>query len=462
VAFKLRHILLSFLIIQSSFAAPIDWKGTLSFDTSILKDVRRTGSNCTVANGSQCINPEEENARFQSMTLKLNPNLIINDGVTVKGELSTGGTRGVKLGESTQYEGTNGGSYFAQTTSSTLNVNQLYAELYADTALYRVGRFSKHFGLGAVVNNGNKTHDKFFSGYEGIEAQLKLGNFHLTPMWAKLHTSNNPNGKYDSYENSISAVYDNPNKNLKVGVYYALREVESSDTLNGTGSQNVNLIDIYFSKTWGDFSFGLEVPMLSGEVSGFYGTSDADFDANAYIIESSYQVNSKWKLGLNAGMVKGDDGSTDSFEGMYLHPNYKVSQIMFKYNYNGFMDSSYDIYNASIVNTTYAQLYAHYNVDEWTWRLSAMMAKANEVASDGNDFYDHEKNAVVTAAADQSDDLGTELNVAFDYQWNPNVVFSGHLGYHLVGDYYSFINDADDEMSVTNVMATGMSLAINF
>lgn len=461
MAFKLRFLTFSLVFIQTVSAAPIDWKGTLAYDTKIIKDVRRTGDNCTVAAGSQCINPEENNARTQSMILKLNPSIIVNDGVTVKGELSTGGNRGAKLGESTTFDG-KGGSYYTQSTSSALNVNQLYAELYADTALYRVGRFSKHFGLGAVVNSGSNTWDRFYSGYEGIEAQLKLGNFHLTPMWAKLHTSNNPNGKYDAYETSVSAVYDNPNKNLKVGVYYSIKEVETSDTLYGTGSQSVNLIDIYFQKEWDKFSLAVEIPMLSGEVNNLYGTGEADFDSNAYILETKYKANTKWAFNLNAGMVKGDDGTSDSFEGMYLHPNYKLSEVMYKYNYNGFMDNTYDIYNSSMVNTTYAQLAAIYSSDEWTWNMSVLWAKANEVAQDGKNFFDHDKQAIVMAAADQSDDMGYEFDISFDYQWNPNVVFSSHIGYHLVGDYYAFMNDASEELSTSNVMSTGMNLSVNF
>ncbi len=280
-------------------------------------------------------------------------------------------------------------------------------------------------------------------------------------MWAKLHTSDNPNGRYDSYETSISALYDNPNKNFKFGIYYSVKEVQSSDTLYGTGSQNVNLIDVYFAKEWEKFSFGLEIPMLSGEVSNLYGTDDADYDANAYILETKYTLNSKWKVGINAGMIKGDDGETSGFEGMYLHPNYQMSHVMFKYNYVGFMDNTYDVHNSQLTNMTYAQLFFHYNQEEWSWDLSMMWARANEVASNGDDFYDHSRKALVTATEDQSDDLGYEVNIGFDYQWNPNVVFSGNLGYHFVGDYYAFTN-TDEDLSLSNVMSSGMKLSINF
>jgi len=464
------HILNKLLLLSilsslslSAWAVPADWSGSLAFDTNIIKDFRRTSDTCDPAKNGECIKPEEDNARFQSMTLKLNPNIIVNDGVTIKAELSTGSNRTSNLGSATNHD-SKGGSYFAQTTNSTMNVNQLYAELYADTALYKIGRFSKHYGLGAVINAGNNPTDRFFSGYEGIEAGLKLGNFHLTPMWAKLHTTSNPNGRYDAYETSVEAMYDNPNRNMKFGVYYGIREIESNNDLYGTGTgpQNVTIIDVFFAKSWEKFSFELEIPMLSGEVKNTYGTGDADFDTNAYILETTYKLNNKWNVGINAGIVKGDDGTTNSFEGMYLHPNYQIAEIMYRYNYNGFNDATnYNIYNSSIVNSTYAQLFFHYNKGEWTWKLSALTAKANQVAENGKVFYNHAKQATATAIADQKDDLGYELDISFDYKWNPSVNFTGYLGYHFVGDYYKFSNDTE-ELSTTNVMASGMRLAVNF
>jgi len=459
-----KLILISFISALSlnAWSVPADWSGSLAFDTNIIKDFRRTSDTCDASKHGECITSEENNARFQSMNLKLNPSMIVNDGVTVKGELSTGSNRTTNLGQSTTVNSKGPSSYFAQTTSSTMNVNQIYAELYADTALYRVGRFSKHYGLGAVINSGNNPTDRFFSGYEGIEAALKLGNFHLTPLWAKLHTSNNPNGRYDAYETSVEAMYDNPNRNLKFGVYYGQREIETSNTLYGSGPQNVTIIDVFFAKTWERLKFELEIPMLSGEVKDTYGTGSADFDTNAYILETTYKLNNKWNVGINAGMVKGDDGETNSFEGMYLHPNYQIAEIMYRYNYHGFNDSNnYDIYNSSIVNSTYAQLFFHYEKGEWRWKLSALWAKASQVAENGKTFYNHAKKEAVVATQDQKDDLGYEFDISFEYQWNPSVEFSGFLGYHVVGDYYKFSNDTE-ELETTDVMASGMRLSVNF
>ena len=478
---NLNRVLLitSFLISSVALAVPADWKGSLSFDTNILSDFRRTNDACDDNLNSECINDSGNNARFQSLILQLRPEIIVNDSVTIFSELSTGAIRTTNLGSDTTPGETDGsinpsGSYYAQTTSSSLNVNQLYAELYADTALYKVGRFSKDFGLGAVLSGGSKSTDRFFSGYEGIEIQLKLGNFYLTPMYAKVFSPNitpgnadgNPNGSGDSIETNIIAGYDNPNNSLKVGLLYSVREVERrAPQFTGSQPQNVTLIDLFISKTWKRLSVALEVPMMSGSAGNAFNTGNADIDSTAVIFESKYELSKKWNVGLNAGFTSGDDGSSsNSFEGMYLHPNYQISEVMFRYNYHGFNDANtYNIYRSSIVNSTYAQLYADYKSGEWTWKMSLLWARANEVAEAGRDFYNHARGTAGTpAVTDQENDLGWEADLSFEYQWNPSVNFSGFLGYHSVGDFYAFSNDTAGELNTTDVLASGFRLQVEF
>src|SRR5690606_13482673 len=83
-------------------------------------------------------------------------------------------------------------SYFFTTPAqrSELNVNQLYMELYADTALVTIGRFSKGYGLGAIFDDGADAWDRFFTMYDGIQAEMKIGNFSLIPHWAKISSYN--------------------------------------------------------------------------------------------------------------------------------------------------------------------------------------------------------------------------------------------------------------------------------
>lgn len=453
----------------SANALPIDWNGTLGFDQNIIKNARRSTDNCaaTPKEGSKCLASDNSNARFQSMLLKLKPTIIVNDSASIKGELSTGTSRGGFLGDNNTTD-SNKSSYFGQSagTGSTLSINQFYAELYADTALFRVGKFSKDYGLGAVINGGNGPWDRYFSSYDGLEAEFKLGNFKLIPIIAKIDTSTSyPNGKYDTNEQSVIAMYDNSNKNLKTGIFYGQREVETNSTLYGnSGSQKVTIIDIFFDKTWGDFNLAMEIPMMSGGVGKTFGsTSKQDFDAKAYIIESTYQVNPKWKMGLNAGFIGGSDADQKSQEAMYLHRNYQVAEIMFNYNLAGFQSSADNIFNSSITNTNYTKLFAHYTNAAWTWRMDFIMAKANEVAKKGSKFFDHEKKtySVSNANADQDSNLGMEFDVAFDYEWSPSIVVTGYVAHYQVGDYYAFTNSAT-ELNVGDVTASGFKLNIGF
>lgn len=467
---NLKQLCATALLVSTStaFALPIDWNGTLGFDTNIIKNARGTTDNCNDATaGSTCVKNDNAHARYQSMLLKLNPTIIVNDSTSIKGELSVGSMRGAYLGENTDMA--NDGSYFSQTsTNSSLNVNQLYAELYADTALFKVGKFSKNYGLGAVISDGKNSWDRYFSLYNGLEAYFKLGNFKLTPVWAKIDSNTSgsgaPNGKHDAYETAITAMYDNSNTNMKAGVYYAIREVETSNDLYGTntGPHSVNIIDIFFERIWGKFAIGLEVPIISGEVGSAYDGSEQNYNSTSYILETSYELSPKWKVGFHGGMIQGSDGDNSDHEALYLHPNYNIAEIMFRYNLQGFQNANENVFNASIVNTNYSKFFARYHNDAWAWNFAIVMAKANETAANGDTFFDHSSRTYETAATDQADDLGWEFDISFDYEWNPNIFVTGFLGYYKVGEFYEFTNDAAEEISVSDITATGFRLSVNF
>lgn len=462
----IKYFLFTLVLIgQGAYALPIDWNGTIGFDSNIITNARRTTDSCPGGTGTYCLTEDNQNVRYQSFIFRLNPTVVINDSAAVKGELSTGSLRGGFAGSDTEAESD---SYYAQSTdgSANLTANQLYLELYADTALYRFGKYSKSFGLGGFINKGNNAWDRFFSLYDGFEAEFKLGKFTLTPLYSRISSPANGgrnNGKYDVLETAISGVYADPNKSFEFGIYYGIREAETNSDLYGanTGPNSVTLIDVYFKKDWENFGIAFEVPMLSGDVGTTYGTtSDEDIDTNAYIFESYYKLNSKWKLGLDAGSVKGEDG-VDEFNGMYLHPNYQIAEIMFRYNLSGFQTNNSNPFNSSINNANYAKFYTKYESDEWTWNIAFIMAQANEVATNGEEFYNHETNTFATASDDQDEDMGYEFDISFDYEWNPNIFLTGFLGYYQVGDFYSYTNSGDN-VGVENITASGFRLSVNF
>ncbi len=477
-----KYALLLCTVSLGAYSLPIDWSGSLGFDATTIKDARGQGS-CSVAapanTDSQCINDDNTDARFQTMLLKLNPTLIVNDSTSIKGELSTGSIRGGFLQED-QETNTSGAYFSANEGSSTLNINQLYAELYADTAIYKIGKFSKGFGLGAVINSGDKSWDRFFSAYSGVEANFRLGNLTFVPTYAKISTGNgpgstaiSPSGKYDASETSFEVSYSNAINGLDAGALYAKRKVEIQSDLYASGvSQKVTLIDLFVKKTWDKFSVALEAPIMSGQVGKTYTENstgslngiEQEFDAKAYIFESTYTPSNKWSFGLNAGLISGDSGADSDFEGMYLHSNYQLANIMFRYDLNGFQDSGSNPFNSSMRNTTYLNLYTDYKTINWKWTLSLLMAKADQVAERGSEFFNHDKKSYSTtsAAEDQDNDLGYEIDLGFEYEWNPQIHISGFIGYYFVGDYYSFDNNPSTSIDTSDIVSSGMRISVNF
>lgn len=483
-----RVILVSTLSINCAFALPIDWTGVFGVDTHMLSNVCRTSDDVPAKDaanktGTQAISGDC-NASFQTYVFKLNPQIIVNDGVTLKGELSSGYIRGGYAGDNStnNADGSAGNNSYYFTTPaqrSALNVNQMYMEIYADTALIKLGRMSKHYGMGVIFDNGNDPWDRFFTMYDGIEAEMKIGNFSLIPSWAKIssyddsNTSNKaqPSGGWDVRETGVIAKYDNKNTDLVASILYAKRFAERKNSLYNstttTGEQNrgkteVTIIDPYVSKKWKKFKVAFEAPMMTGTYGDVYGTGDSTkIAAKSYILEAKYDLNPKWDMGLNAGQVSGDKGGSNKFEATYLHPNYHVAELMFRYHYPSFNEGTKSIFDSSITNTRYYKLFAHYKADKWVWRGAFIMASAMETASEGSRAYHHEENYSFNSNRKQNNNMGWEADFGFDYRWNPNMTVSGYYGYWKVGDYYSFTNTADS-LSLQNVHGGGIRATLEF
>nr|MBA2403975.1 hypothetical protein [Bdellovibrionales bacterium] len=174
-----------------------------------------------------------------------------------------------------------------------------------------------------------------------------------------------------------------------------------------------------------------------------------------------YELNPKWDIGFTGGQVSGDKGDTGKFEAAYLHPNYQIADLMFKYNYAAFTEGGKSIFDSSITNTRFYKVHGHYKTDKWLWKGALIMANALETAEAGSRSYHHEESYSFASTEDQDDDLGFELDLGFDYKWNPNVTISGYYGYWKVGDYYSFTN-GPEELSLKNVHGGGIKATLEF
>ena len=300
---------------QDLLALPMDFGGELGFDSIRVSNYRRTkDSTTTVANGSEAIEGTGDSAYIQTYLFKLKPSMIINDHVTMRSEVTTGSGRGGNLGEG-DYIGSNEGKGHAHyfhtvpnnNSANNLNVNQLYIDVYSETATYRIGRFAKHWGLGALINNGEKSWDRFYTYYEGAEAIFSLGKLYITPSWSNVSNNDVMTHSGEIKDISLSLLYDNPDKDMKFGLFLGKRTTngnpiyktrpdnDPTGNLQTLTNSDSNLLDLFMSRYLGSFYLGVEVPYIYGDLGNVNGVA-TDFKGLAILVQSSYEFNERWRF----------------------------------------------------------------------------------------------------------------------------------------------------------------------
>ncbi|MGB0453634.1 MAG: hypothetical protein ACPGJV_07950 [Bacteriovoracaceae bacterium] len=478
-------------------ALPINWKGTFGADTTLINNYRRIKeatqqTDYTSNFGTQEIPTDDGNgssASFQSYVLRLNPEIIVNDSASFFGELTTGYGRGGLFGDSSVRRGTQNGQnsygnalYYHNTTDSSddLQLGQFYLDLYADTATYRIGRFSSHWGLGAVVHSGEGAWDRHAFVRDGIELQFKIGNFEIKPFYAKISSTDGLTRPTRVKEVGVSLLYENDVKEVSFGIYYAHKKDGSDATsatvtdVDGTGTDysigqtSVKLTDLFVKKRWGDFALALEVPLYSGQIGDVYNiyseANSSKYKAKAFILESEYRLSPSLLFQLNAGKVSGDSGNTNVFEAMYLNPNYQIAHLLFRYNLYAISDpNAENLYDSYVHNASYIKALARYTSGNWDWDVAVIKAVAEEVAKKNSTAFNHSTNRLIdSAVANQDDDLGLEIDLGVNYRWNKEINVHGGFGYLFTGEYYSFSNEANRANSADNTMLFQLGTSIQF
>lgn len=475
------------LSMTTTQALPIDWHGVFGVDTTLIDSYRRVKS--TTANkpistnlGSQEIDLASgtDKASFQSYLFRLNPHLIVNDSASFKAEFTSGYGRGGFLGDDRAVESSSsngfGNALYVQNKSSGTNdlvINKVFMELYSDTATYVVGRHSSHWGLGALVNGGDETWDRHTYTRDGVTAKIKIGNFQIEPYWAKIDSAQTLSRKTKVSEIGAGLLYDNVDRDIAFGILYSKKKNKPGNTTADTttsssasyalGETKITITDIYFKKLFGNLVFEAEVPIISGELGDVYGASqNVKVNSKSFLFETGYKLSDSWKLALNFGSVSGHDGSTTNYGAMYLNPNYQIANLLFRYNLQAVGNTGQNIYDSYINNATFIKVAGEYNSDKWSWVAALIWAKANETAANGKSSYNHTNNKIFTAADTQSDDLGIEVDLNFEYHWNNAVNIGGSLGYLFAGDYYSFTNDPNSKNQSNNSFALQLRSSVEF
>jgi hypothetical protein len=115
-----------------------------------------------------------------------------------------------------------------------------------------------------------------------------------------------------------------------------------------------------------------------------------------------------------------------------------------------------NLYDSYITNARYFKLRSTYNSEKWTFDSAIIYALAMETAKTGVQAFNHTTGKIFTAAAEQSNKLGTEIDVNAKYRWNNEVSIGSGLGYLITGDYFAFTNTASP-----NAVKSSMLLQIN-
>jgi hypothetical protein len=469
---KLLPVTLAVASVNIAHALPIDWHGEFQFDTNRIEEYRRiestTDNSANGAGGSQEVPlgvGTKSNASYQSYIFKLIPEIVVNDSTTLKAVLTSGYGNGGVWGDSNdkRQEGTatgnttqNANALYAHNTvtDSNINVTQAYATFYSDTATYNLGRFATHWALGAIHNSGEEINSRHATIRDGIKLDFKIGNFKISPYIAKVSSGSTLTKATRIKESGVSLLYNNLDQEMSFGILYAKNKASNfaviTSDIDGDGNNtdlgktDVKITDIYFKKSFGKFTTEIEVPMMDGEVGKLYSTtSEAKYKAKAFLFHNTYAYNNNHVFNLNFGKVSGDAGNTTSYEALYLHPNYQVANLLFRYNVRAVANSSENnIYDSYITNTFFFKFSHKYQAGKWNWTNSLVWAKAQETAKAGTQSYNHETNRIFTASFDQKDDLGIEIDSDFTYKWNTSVTLGGSIGYLMTGDYFAYTNTA--------------------
>jgi hypothetical protein len=503
-------LLLSF---QSAQAMDLDWSGQFRAEAARISNYSMDSSDAGASrdgvrdaqDGYYVYGAGGKTAHFQTLFLRLQPKLIVNDNVSIKSEWWLGNPvsgfygSGMPTGNDNYYNST-------YSTGSTIVAQRFWAEFLSDIGTLQVGRAPWHWGMGLVHHAGDGIFDRYQTTGDTIRLISKFGAFSLIPSTTKYKNngaiggtcvgaiggdgtcaSNAPGGAGVS-EYSLSLRYENPDEDFEGGVSF-IRRIGGAQNTNvlinnnnppsaGTtaaGGMNYTVWDIYAKKKAGKFDFQVEAPIFSGDLLG------TPYKAYALATEIGFRANDTWHFNLRGGKVPGQSnitGTTPTKYGMvYFHPNYKLGVIMFNYQLRNFARNNNSIANATsttngaasiydnpITNANYLAFGTALNADKWKFSLGFLTATADQTAIQNQRFFNSVTRKYSTAVAVKSQDksLGSEIDFGIGLQWDEFTRFGIDLGYYMPGNFFSFSNVAATDNATDAVFGAVASVGVAF
>ena len=452
------------------------WR-TLTNATAHHVTNREAVSNLTASDG--------ENIHFADMTLRLTPQLVLSDNVTIRssvdvlGNAIAGGATGGLFG-ATEDEGSgvvmsdirtsdrfNGtllyGTDAVDEDAGTFSVKFLHADInLGEYGFLRIGRQPFDFGLGIYANGGHGPYD---DGGFNIDRILWLKGFDTafgatTLVLVSDYISGGGNNSDNTTDEPLS-LFEGQGQTVDYlaaavivangpSVYgaYLFPKIRQKN-LNGASAEanwdmNFVLYEAYYTYTGNDVFFGVDF-------AGGYGTlkpesssgkaDTANIDKDNYVFVAQLRFNNLGgavsSLGLEYGVSPGDTytSGTDDYEGEVIRGNaaYEVDNLLFKH----VIPSLYGK-DGSIINSKYFKVDADMPMTD-TSKLNLAVVMAWAAETDDQSFA-----GTIGGSATIQDIAGywgTVYEATYSTELTPGVELS------LIGSYIDAGNGLKDAMS---------------
>ena len=428
-----------------------------------------------------------ENINFADMTLRLTPQLVLSDNVTIRssfdvlGNAIAGGANsglfgatedessGVVMSDIRTSDRFNGtllyGADAVDEDAGTFSVKFLHADInLGEYGFLRIGRQPFDFGLGIYANGG---HDPYDDNGFNIDRILWLKGFNtafgattLILVSDYISGGGNASTSADTADEPLS-VFEGQGQTVDYlaaavivangpSVYgaYLFPKIRQKN-LGGASAEsnsdmNFVLYEAYYTYTGNDIFFGVDF-------AGGYGTlkpesssgksSTSNIDKDNYIFVSQLRFNNLGgavsSLGFEYGVSPGDDYSTGDYEGEVIRANaaYEVDNLLFKH----VIPSLYGK-DGSVINSKYFKVDADMPMSD-TSKLNLAVVMAWAAETDNQKFSGDITGASNATTQDIAGYWGTVYEATYSTQLTPGVELS------LIGSYIDAGNGLKDAMS---------------
>jgi hypothetical protein len=491
-----RSICFAFLFCSSvSQALELDWSGQFWTEYQFLHNYAMGSSTPTTSGGYAISGGGSKNASFETLFLRLNPRVLVNDNVSLRSEWWVGNPVFGLFGNAVPYTSDQNQFYSQQSRGASITAQRFWGEFVTDLGTFQVGRLPLQWGLGIVWNAGDQLWDRYVSTSDGIRFIAQFGSLTFIPSVLVRTTGSTVGGAYSSgsmktvqgsaglTDYSLIAKYESMAEQLELGINL-LRRIGGNaqeDFKSPLGSRMVwTMYDLFLQKKFSRFQLAVEAPIVRGVLGS------SNYSAFGLAGELSYEFSDSFLWNLKGGYASGQKSSTSatpsSFEAFSFNPNYRIAMILFNYqlaNLSGVQTLNQPSEEASqlrspydnpIVNAVYVSLGTDAKIAEkWSLTPRLISAMAPQTATPGGYYYNSwpsgsEGNREIKsnqASARQKPYLGTEVDLGLVFRWDDSIAFHWDQGIFFPGAFYAF-SASNKSNRLTAVYATAFRVGVQF